>query len=514
MNDKNDLNQRLSDAGERFINAGVNFIDGLSRKIDDKASSFNVIDDSDNERVDVREENPIISMKCPSCGASFDPDPEKDVFKCEYCGETIYRNGTINQKIEDHDEDDSSKKTTILYMVLPFVGIIILAIVLSIHDAVVDGGTKTDKIAAIHASDDYEGENPEAVKEELKLLGFTNIQMIAQKPDIFDIFDLNEVESVTVNGSLMTMNAKYKKDAPIQIRYYSFDILGKESTGANSEEALTPSPTPIVTQSETQTNKAVPQDIPDTTSTSSATQNPEEIEKNMDNAENTIEQETALEKKNPIFITTTKVKIRIEPNTECDVVDIVDADTEIECIDTQSDGWSKINYNGKTAYIKSEFLSIKEDSAEEKQKIPDNTPITWCLNPTANHFISNYNRMYRDEQIEKDDIFVNSYTASYICLSDEIFIDIGESDNETTYQCFGFTKFTTENRSKFFEYANRIKKVTLGQFSLKECTSDYPASEMYNNGVMVTSYDEYKSPKETHGKEYIMHLYIYPKQNY
>ncbi len=514
MKDKNDLNQRLNDAGERFINAGVNFIDGLSKKIDDKAASFYDSEDSDIERNNVLEESPNVIMKCPSCGASFEHDPEKDIYKCEYCGETIYRNGTINKKNKSYDEDKSSKKRSILYMVLPFVGIIALAIVLTIHDAVIDGGSKTDKIAAIHASDDYAGEDPTAVREELESLGFTNIQMIAQKPDLFDIFDLNEVESVTVNGSLMTMNAKYKKDAPIQIRYYSFDILGNESTETDSEEVLTPSPTPIVDQSETHTSKAVPQDIPDTASPSSAAQNQEETEKSIDSAENTETQEAALEKKNPIFITTTKVKIRIEPNTECDVVDIVDADTEIECIDTQSDGWSRINYNGKTAYIKSEYLSKKEDSAEEKQKSTDTTPITWCLNTTANHFISSYNRMYPDEQIGKDDIFVNSYTASYIRLSDEVFIDIGESDNETTYQCFGFTKFSEENRSTFFEYANRLKKLTLGRFSLKKCTSDYPASEMYDNGVMVTSYDEYKSPKETHGKEYIMHLYVYPKQNY
>ena len=510
MKDEKDLNQKINDAGERLVNAGVNWLDGLSKKIDDKAASFYDNDTLSDNHNATNDRIVNLSMKCPSCGASFEPDPEKSIFKCEYCGETIYRDDP-NKMPKDSSRKRASR-TSPLTIAIPFIALIALAIVFTVRDVLIDGGDSSEKITAIHASDDYKGEDPETVRKELESLGFTNIQMIAQKPDLFDIFDLNEVENVTVNDALMTVNTKYKKDAPVKVTYYSFDTIGDESSVADSEQTPTPTPSPVTTTS-VATNDQNTTVTADTTPIPTATPAAkEDVTKVSNEAENI--QKSAFENESPIYLTTTKVKVRVEPNTECDVVDILESGTEITCIEEQSNGWSKVEYNGSTAYIKSEFLSKKEDSNEKTPSKGSTTPVDWCLNSTANSFISTYNRMYPDEQIKKDDVFVDGYTASYICLTDDIFVDIGESDNETVYQCFGFTKFSKENRSEFFEYANRIKKVTLGRFAVRESSGDYPVSDTYDNGVMVTSYDEYKTPQETHGKKYIMKLFAYPKTNY
>lgn len=63
--------------------------------------------------------------------------------------------------------------------------------------------------------------------------------------------------------------------------------------------------------------------------------------------------------------TTATVNVRKEANTESELLGQVYAGTGITRYEAGDDGWSKIDYNGTEAYIKSEFLSESLQEAEE-----------------------------------------------------------------------------------------------------------------------------------------------------
>lgn len=56
-----------------------------------------------------------------------------------------------------------------------------------------------------------------------------------------------------------------------------------------------------------------------------------------------------------IYMTTTGVKVRTEPNTDCRVLAVLDAGTQVT-YKGEADGWVNIDYNGENAYIKSDFI--------------------------------------------------------------------------------------------------------------------------------------------------------------
>ena len=56
-----------------------------------------------------------------------------------------------------------------------------------------------------------------------------------------------------------------------------------------------------------------------------------------------------------IYMTTTGVKVRTEPNTDCRVLAVLDAGTQIT-YKGEADGWVNIDYNGENAYIKADFV--------------------------------------------------------------------------------------------------------------------------------------------------------------
>ena len=67
-----------------------------------------------------------------------------------------------------------------------------------------------------------------------------------------------------------------------------------------------------------------------------------------------------------IYMTTTGVKVRTEPNTDCRVLAVLDAGTQVS-YKGEADGWVNIDYNGENAYIKSDFVQpvAAETPAEE-----------------------------------------------------------------------------------------------------------------------------------------------------
>ena len=56
-----------------------------------------------------------------------------------------------------------------------------------------------------------------------------------------------------------------------------------------------------------------------------------------------------------IYMTTTGVKVRTEPNTDCRVLAVLDAGTQVT-YKGEADGWVNIDYNGEDAYVKSDFV--------------------------------------------------------------------------------------------------------------------------------------------------------------
>ena len=58
---------------------------------------------------------------------------------------------------------------------------------------------------------------------------------------------------------------------------------------------------------------------------------------------------------NPVVQTTTGVNLRKEPNTECEVLTVLDLGTMLELIG-EEDGWAVVDYQGQIGYVKIEYL--------------------------------------------------------------------------------------------------------------------------------------------------------------
>lgn len=70
---------------------------------------------------------------------------------------------------------------------------------------------------------------------------------------------------------------------------------------------------------------------------------------------------------------TTKVKIRKEANTDCDVLGMLDTGDTVEILDGMDGEWSRVNYNGIEGYVKSEFLAEAEAGTEADTGEVNNT---------------------------------------------------------------------------------------------------------------------------------------------
>ena len=83
-----------------------------------------------------------------------------------------------------------------------------------------------------------------------------------------------------------------------------------------------------------------------------------------ENTEETESEETESEDTNnedkTYVKTTTQVKLRKEPNTECATLDRIDGDTKLEVLETL-DGWYKVSYNGQIGYVSATYAKIVEE---------------------------------------------------------------------------------------------------------------------------------------------------------
>jgi len=64
-----------------------------------------------------------------------------------------------------------------------------------------------------------------------------------------------------------------------------------------------------------------------------------------------------------VWVTTTGVKVRTEPNTNCEVLDVLDAGVQVTYKGDANDEWIQIDYNGRDAYLNKQFVQAVASEA-------------------------------------------------------------------------------------------------------------------------------------------------------
>lgn len=80
-----------------------------------------------------------------------------------------------------------------------------------------------------------------------------------------------------------------------------------------------------------------------------------------------VEVETEVEEVVVYAKTTAQVRLRKEPNTNCEVVTSVPSGTKTLMLE-EADGWYKVSYNGQEGYIRADYVEIVEETVS-----PDET---------------------------------------------------------------------------------------------------------------------------------------------
>lgn len=73
----------------------------------------------------------------------------------------------------------------------------------------------------------------------------------------------------------------------------------------------------------------------------------------------TVPETTAAPETSPVssvWVTTTGVKVRTEPNTNCEVLEVLDAGVQVTYKGSPNDEWIMIDYNGRDAYVSKQFV--------------------------------------------------------------------------------------------------------------------------------------------------------------
>lgn len=106
-------------------------------------------------------------------------------------------------------------------------------------------------------------------------------------------------------------------------------ILVKIINGGSSKPTI--ETTPAATEALTETTAAPLETIPETTAV----------------PETTV---------SSVWVTTTGVKVRTEPNTNCEVLEVLDAGVQVTYKGSPDNEWIIIDYNGRDAYINKQFV--------------------------------------------------------------------------------------------------------------------------------------------------------------
>jgi uncharacterized protein YgiM (DUF1202 family) len=58
------------------------------------------------------------------------------------------------------------------------------------------------------------------------------------------------------------------------------------------------------------------------------------------------------------------VNLREEPNTNCDVIAVLESGTKLELIDDYEEGWSHVVFDGQEGYVSNDFITDTDPSGE------------------------------------------------------------------------------------------------------------------------------------------------------
>ncbi len=128
--------------------------------------------------------------------------------------------------------------------------------------------------------------------------------------------------------------------------------LFKEPSGSNKDS-----------QSSQNTQDAIPgtQDTQGTEGGQSTedTQSTEDVQ-STENSQNPSDSETESQAPEKKYVkTTTQVRLRKEPNTNCATLDRINGGTVL-LVEETLDGWYKVTYNGKTGYVSADYAKVVE----------------------------------------------------------------------------------------------------------------------------------------------------------
>ena len=105
------------------------------------------------------------------------------------------------------------------------------------------------------------------------------------------------------------------------------------------------------------------------------------------------------------YVTTTGVKVRTEPNTDCQVLAVLDAGTQV-VFKGYTNGWANIDYKGQNAYVKSDFIQPSGDGKIQNKN----------QQSTAAHYadIISYIAMFARGEVDFLDPQYKSYSSFYL----------------------------------------------------------------------------------------------------
>lgn len=123
-------------------------------------------------------------------------------------------------------------------------------------------------------------------------------------------------------------------------------VVGTQPPVGEAEETVLPEETPEATDA--------PEPSPETT------ESPEETPEPTPEATAVPEEEpdfVVSEMNDTVYITGNGVRLREGPGTDYDMIDSVDRGTELKRTGTTEEGWSRVEYDGKDAYVSNSYVS-------------------------------------------------------------------------------------------------------------------------------------------------------------
>ncbi len=93
-------------------------------------------------------------------------------------------------------------------------------------------------------------------------------------------------------------------------------------------------------------------------------------------ADDTIESKQESETEPSIWVTTTRVKVRTEPNTNCNVLEILAEGAEVNYIKDANESWAVIDYKGQEAYVSKNYIKeLTNNEVYNSEEIPETSVV-------------------------------------------------------------------------------------------------------------------------------------------